>query len=75
MDLRDWSEAIKQFQATCEIAGKDQASRAQEMLARAYLASGDRAAALKHVQLAIDQAAPQQKPALLELQKQFTGGN
>jgi hypothetical protein len=42
------------------------------MLARAYLANGAPALALEHIHLAIEQASSQDKPALLELEKQIT---
>jgi len=75
MNLKKWPEAIKQYREACDVAGKDEACRAHEMLARAYFAGGDGASAMTHLQLAIEQATPQQREALLELQKQFTAGN
>jgi tetratricopeptide (TPR) repeat protein len=75
MHLQEWPEAIKQYRVACDLAGNAEASRAYEMLARAYFAAGDRVSALKHLQLAIEKAGPQQSQALLELEKQFGGGN
>jgi hypothetical protein len=75
MHLQEWPEAVKQYRQACDFASETDASRAYEMLARAYFASGDRLSALKHLNQAIDKAAPQQKQALLELQRQFGGGN
>jgi tetratricopeptide (TPR) repeat protein len=74
MRLEDWSGAIKEFEKATKLAGNDEASRAQEMLARAYLAAGNRAAALEHVRVAIGQSAPSDKPGLVEFEKQLTNG-
>jgi hypothetical protein len=74
MRQRDWSAAIEQFSTASTNAANGQAVQAEEMLARAYLADGNQAAALKHVQLAIANAGPREKPALQQFERQITSG-
>jgi tetratricopeptide (TPR) repeat protein len=74
MKQRDWSAAIEQFSTASTNAANGQAVKAEEMLARAYLADGNQAAALKHVQMAIANAGPREKPALQQFERQITSG-
>jgi O-antigen ligase/tetratricopeptide (TPR) repeat protein len=71
MRQHDWSAAIDQFSKACAAADTGEAVQAEEMLARAYLADGNQAAALKQVQLAIAIAGPRDKPALQQLERQI----
>jgi tetratricopeptide (TPR) repeat protein len=75
MRQRDWTAAIEQFSKACAAAGAGEAVQAEEMLARAYLAGGNQAAALKQAQLAIANAGPRDKPALQQLERQIASGH
>ena len=70
MQIREWPEAIKDFSSAAKAAPPKEAWKAEEMLARVSLAVTNKAAALEHVQSALDKTDPQHKQALLDLARQ-----
>jgi len=73
LDLGDPKQAVDDFTRASKAASTEEVWKSEEMLTRSYLALTNKAAALEHLERAIAKAAPEQKPALLELEKQIAG--
>jgi tetratricopeptide (TPR) repeat protein len=70
LGLGDLKQAVDDFSRASKAAPADEVWKSEEMLARSYLALTNKVTALEHLERAIAGAGPEQKPALLELEKQ-----